>query len=503
MEVCGANLFKKTLALFFQQQEIDYVERDRAIGNDTASGVRRYLRAMDTGAPIDAMSLMKSDPINFMRSASWLYFDIIDYPFVPGFFRRLTDANIFVMELYLQNNYKKMAIKQIVEQVEEVVKEVPIYRSYRQKALDYLEEFEHAKSIPVLKQNYESHLDNYQVVKHRLPEIMSIVESIDEAKTIYAPGDGIGVVSVSCILLGRKYVSSEPNQVGDRAYKLGIITERSTAENFIPRVDKAGVVILSNLSLYCDLTPYIDNFQVVVLDEQVVYPGASKLIELPGSNGRIRCSPGLVVRSVTNYSDQLPSSSNRLDITKTMQACDGRAAKFLETRGAKVVSRQGSIESELYPVQEGDPVSYNFKNVTDPQTYVLSYRKKAVEKCGRPGQQALVDGYWYPFNGHYYYTVDQNEGFRKRRDELYFGRSILANFDLSEHPEGYVQVKFNPSKLRFAYYLGTLVRVMPTNIVSVGLGEFTCHLIRLATPTNARDTITKVGAKIAEPEGIG
>jgi len=103
----------------------------------------------------------------------------------------------------------------------------------------YLDEMKFSKAMPILSQGYSDHLDNYSAYAHRLPLIIEIVSQLPVTEKIYAPGDGIGVVALACILLKRDYWSSEPNGIGDRAFELGIINSRDTYEQFVQHLIKA------------------------------------------------------------------------------------------------------------------------------------------------------------------------------------------------------------------------------------------------------------------------
>jgi len=93
-----------------------------------------------------------------------------------------------------------------------------------ERYLCYLRDyFDH---IPARRQIYTSAVHFYQTAMCQISEYIEIIKDMDDP--IYIPGDGVGIGSYVCRLLGKRYYSSEPSEMGSDAVIMGMITEKAS-----------------------------------------------------------------------------------------------------------------------------------------------------------------------------------------------------------------------------------------------------------------------------------
>jgi len=84
---------------------------------------------------------------------------------------------------------------------------------------------DHFEHIAPRRQVYSSAVYFYQTAMCQVAEYIEVLK--DMIEPIYIPGDGIGIGSYVCSLLGKQYYSSEPSDMGREAVLMGVIKERA------------------------------------------------------------------------------------------------------------------------------------------------------------------------------------------------------------------------------------------------------------------------------------
>lgn len=337
--------------------------------------------------------------------------------------------------------------------------------------VEYVQEMKCSRAMPILSQDYSDHMQNYSAYAHRLPLIIEIVSQLPNER-IWAPGDGIGVVSLACLFLHREYWSSEPNRIGIRARELGIIKSNASYEDFVEN-NHSGIVVISNLARYCDLTLLARYPQLVVIDELCYYPGCQLVPVVPLTYGRVRSTLPLEIKS--NFFDGINRIDKIVPASSTYVTSDGRAYVAMQRLGYKIAAAKDSPLSKIVPVGEGKNVTYNFVGVTAGTDMILSYRKYAGAPSGRPGQYQLYAGVMYRFNRGEYIRV-KGKGFKMWADRNYNSTSILYGVLPTYEPLTYL-LRFDPSKLKYARVaqLVVLIRVISVKQIK---NEYQCVIVR-------------------------
>jgi len=427
------------------------------------------LSRRDKEIQIDVVKLKIASMDTFMISMAHLFFDI-NVPYEPGFFWSL-QTNYQVAYLIFQNNlsrFKKVEVEPLLpELTQDEVLDLCKSVTLKDVVIDYVELGLNSASVPVLKQDYSNPFDNYEAFAYRLPLMISLISKIPEYVTVYAPGDGVGVVSMACVLLNRKYYTSEPNSIGQLARELGIISCKDTAEQFVSRLSNSDrepyIVILSNISIYTDISVYCEKHPVLVLEARCFFSGSQYLKTVKDSDGRLWTNTDVQFVVCRKQAERLPKYDKLLPSTR-LKTSDPRAYVELVTAGYDVVAAEGSELSQYVPEGDGVGVSYNFMNQSTNNDFVLAYRKFSSWKSGRPGQYSLTYGNWYEYNRERRPRRVLN-GFKIVSDKPYMARSILRghDFNLDENVKKIV-VKFDPTVIRYAYSNEILIPVRVTSV---------------------------------------
>jgi len=91
----------------------------------------------------------------------------------------------------------------------------------------YLQDLsKYSVDLPTRYEKYDTPLSFVRVAMSQLELYTEVLSTMKEP--IYIPGDGLGLGSIVCRMLGKQYVSSEPNSIGDIAIKKKIITEKDS-----------------------------------------------------------------------------------------------------------------------------------------------------------------------------------------------------------------------------------------------------------------------------------
>jgi len=454
-------------------------------------GIRlRELRANYNGIEYDVKYEYNNNVAFFFECVAKLY---LNTPFdCQGFFHSLDDKMFAVLVTTIQNDetlidrvfdYCSDDEMEVVAPVADVADEYTVVDMFSpefeqevqlevQANVDlYLVEFQNSRAMPILSQDYSDHMDNYSAYAHRLPLIIEIVSQLPN-DLIWAPGDGIGVVSLACLLLHREYWSSEPNRIGLRARELGIIKSGGTFEDFV-KSDRDGIVIISNLARYCDMTLLQRYTKLIIIDELCYYPGCDVVPIVPGTYGRIRSN--VPFRVTSGFFDGVNRIDKIFSINDSYVTEDSRAYVAMQRLGYNICAKAESPLSKLVPAGDGKLVTYNFVGVTSSSDLILTYRKRAGAQSGRPGQYQWFDGMLYRFNRDEYIRV-KRRGYKLYSDRNYNSTSILYGVLPTYEPQTYI-LGFDPSKLRYARvaHLVVLIKIISVKRVKQ---KYECVIIR-------------------------
>jgi hypothetical protein len=327
----------------------------------------------------------------------------------------------------------------------------------------YIEDLNSAENCHVLAQDYDTFMTNGRAFVRRLPVIIQIVMQLPADEVIYAPCDGIGVVALACHFLNRKCVTFEHYGVGKRAFDLGLIQHSVDYQTALTLIPDKSIVILSNIARYEDLSSAISRFRCVVLDEQLTYAGFSNLKLVPYTGNRLRCHNSLAIENVM-CGPIIPLTFDRfLDKSVDYVTNDSKLLVTLPEFGYKILATPRCRVAKEIGVGHGTYVCRIAEVAVPPSTFVVDYRKYANAPCGRFGQRRLIERDWFPFNlGEYVVPIDR--GFIKIADSYYKSKYILYGYEIPDRDSFSIKLRFNPSKLRFAYISGLLVRIVVSNV---------------------------------------
>jgi hypothetical protein len=126
--------------------------------------------------------------------------------------------------------------------------------------------------IPAKDQVYDNPCTFIDTAMDQVEKYVEIIRHMESP--IYIPGDGIGLGSYVCRMLGKDYVSSEPNDIGREAVLCGLISN----SNKFNLVDVRGCksVFCANVVKYLDIDVFnmlCDEYNVAQWDEQPILYG--------------------------------------------------------------------------------------------------------------------------------------------------------------------------------------------------------------------------------------
>jgi len=100
-------------------------------------------------------------------------------------------------------------------------------------------------------------------------EVMDRFKIENPGRSVFIPSDGLGILSMICILLEISYTSTEPYGLGFVSRAFGIIT--SSDISLQPQDDD--VIVLANLGNYFNLARVVAGRDYVIIDENRFFPG--------------------------------------------------------------------------------------------------------------------------------------------------------------------------------------------------------------------------------------
>lgn len=155
-----------------------------------------------------------------------------------------------------------------------VVEEAPLKEEVEPESDDvesYLVDLRHGKVEYMMGEIYDTPESHYKAINSRVGELVSILSGVPLDIVVHAPGDGIGVVALACRILNRPCVSSEPNMLGSRARKLGLIQQSWTITEHMTNYPTE-FYVFSHLCRFVDSSVYKTVKCVVYDQERYVAP---------------------------------------------------------------------------------------------------------------------------------------------------------------------------------------------------------------------------------------
>jgi len=314
----------------------------------------------------------------------------------------------------------------------------------------YIRRGERGEKLGLIYGDARSHYDAFH---SRLFTILKLVRQFDESVVIHAPGDGIGVVAIACLIAKRQCVSSEPGGVGDLARKIGLITYKLTMEEHVEKFPDEHY-LLSNLSKFVDLKDLSARIVATIYDVQMTrYPGYCKIdaqCMLQSNDVKFLGSKNLIDRQrLRDFSRIVGLGEGR----------DDRSRWFAAIHNDRV-KEQGTLDGENTEIVK---LAYTSSDALEGDFLVKERRFNTDPPRGK-GQYQLKDGMInkYDSSPHRYYFAN---GFATRADKPFANvRELNSRFDIGVAEVFIVVLGFDPKQVRYAYSRGYKVPVDPVNI---------------------------------------
>lgn len=304
----------------------------------------------------------------------------------------------------------------------------------------YLRHLRGGRRSHMMDDIYDDELLHFRAYEERLAEMLSIIKSTTE-EVIHIPGDGIGVGAIAGRMLGRQVISSEPHGIGELARRLSIINNPWTVEQHVAAYPQ-GTYVFSNLSRFVDMPSLSQKVRAIIYDVNIVlYPYYSK-VNTQGTilqNHPIMSGPALVPYQSVRPIDEM--------LILPMKPVDEKTRIQLENNSK--LDESSEITASI-TVSEAESNSF-----------ILSQRKFLQDPPRRPGEVQVLDGFVNSYEEGVH-KVYNKRGFETRADRPYHLMTVLSEkYDLKGRKEMYIEVKFDPSRLKFAYDLGRLRAIEP------------------------------------------
>jgi len=247
---------------FLRDDSVDNVMKNRryeiaiAIG-DVLKGMQRH-EFYDFSFNIDArrMMCMVAPPKKVYRQVTTLQ-QAEEYGVLKSYFKVADWLNILV------DDKSYVGIEFIYPEDHQLWKEYYEYINFHFSQHKLVECYirwmrDNDASLWISDIDYSNPLNFVAYFNRQLGQYIDIIKHCRNRR-YYIVGDGPGTASIACIILGVKYFSYEPNGIGDKARKLGIITSDKEGE-----IDKDDIVFLANVGDYVDYKRYEEYDRIVV-----------------------------------------------------------------------------------------------------------------------------------------------------------------------------------------------------------------------------------------------
>lgn len=302
----------------------------------------------------------------------------------------------------------------------------------------YLVKLSHGSIEYMMGDIYDKEDNHYKAYNARIGELITIIKAVPPEWEIHAPGDGIGVVSIACRLLKRKYVSSECNGVGNEAVKVGIITHSWDFDTHLSKYPTA-FYIFSHLGRFVDYTK-MSSVRCIIYDQMKLTLPGFRHLHYSGvlSTNCIEIKSGPFIVHYTRYPD-----ITRMNI--------------------KLNTREETIKHELEVQGVYDPSSTvmaveDKTRVVSGHEYVMSERRVASKLTSKTGSTVTQEGYTTYIAGETtrVYLPDKMVTVNTERDVT----TLDSTYDLQGLILSKVIVPFHPGRLRYAYSNRAIVPVI-------------------------------------------
>jgi len=256
-ELQGSQVLK-----FLSDESVDNIVKNRRYEIATAiadvlKGQQRY-EFYDFSFNTDARRMMclVSPPKKVYRQVSNLQ-QAEEYGVVRSYFRMVDWLNILV------DDKSYSGIEFIYPKDCELWKEYYEYVAFHFSQFKIVEYYirwmrNNDASLWISEIDYSNPLNFVSYFNRQLGQYIDIIKQCRDRR-YYIVGDGPGTASIACTILGVKYFSYEPNGIGDKARKLGIISSDKSGE-----IDKDDIVFLANVGDYVDYEQYEEYDRIVV-----------------------------------------------------------------------------------------------------------------------------------------------------------------------------------------------------------------------------------------------
>lgn len=278
----------------------------------------------------------------------------------------------------------------------------------------------------IMETHYEQTDKHYIAISERLPILVDVVSKFDRSLVIMAPGDGIGVVAIASILMGRSFYSAEPNEIGSMAWYAGITSAQTFEEMSLESEDPVAWVY-SNIQLYISRVLIRPQDQAFVLDARMGEYSEYGLVPVQGTNNRAWTNVGVVVA----LKPLMPPRSNHI-LRGEVNPLDNMAREVCRMQRLNIS-------------ETGTPVVWSNREQFPAEAYILRERKFASARTGKPGQTCYDGHNARPFNEHDY-LIRTETGVRVVADTAYkragvlpgdFGAVEFVTVETPRHPDTY------------------------------------------------------------------
>jgi len=203
-------------------------------------------KAFRKDMPDDYIEYLENETLHDWRQAARL--DMLKYYFSGvGIFPELDPSEESKRRVIYKNDYEDF-IKSLSD-----VELFKLFGEFRQP-------------ITVINQQYDNASTFVQTVMEQIEKYVLILRDLEEP--IYIPGDGLGAGSYVCKMLGKKYISCEPNAIGYESHLVGLITYRCSFN--IQDAKTCNTVFLGNVANFLSKEERLSlkEMRVCIWDEQ-------------------------------------------------------------------------------------------------------------------------------------------------------------------------------------------------------------------------------------------
>jgi len=245
----------------------------------------------------------------------------------------------------------------LVKRKKEIPKEVPSVKKeekVEETVGSYMADLQENKvDVPIMQRDEKNPYEFGKVINYQYHDYSRLAAHMSQnmyGKSVYIPGDGIGLGSLAFSRY-YKYYSTEPSNIADRAIKIGLISDKKPIELYTG----APIVVLLNLSTAIDMRDWITRFnklkkKIVVLDENRLFDGCELLTPVEGSNYKVWSNVALPAF----FTSPIMPVENIIAKLDNLRPLDSKSCALLMLCGK--VPRDGGFQSP-YPMEKSDKMT--------------------------------------------------------------------------------------------------------------------------------------------------